>query len=552
MSAVEAPRTAVGAEAALATPRNVWPIMTGVLLAVLLGHLDQTIVGTAMPRVVAQLNGFSQYAWVATAYLVTSTVTVPIYGKLSDLLGRKRVFIFGVVLFLIGSVLCGAAQTMTQLIGFRALQGCGAGALLPVALAIVGDLFPPKERGKWQGVTGSAWAFAALVGPLLGGFITDNLSWRWIFYVNVPIGLAALAVLMVAMPPLRRDGQRAHIDTLGALALVVSVAPLLLAFTWAGSSYAWDSPQVVGLLAGAAVLLALFVIYELRAPEPILTPRLFASRAFSVSVVAASMIQALLLGAILFVPLFIQGVVGASATSSGAVLTPMIVTAIVGALLSGQLLSRFGRYYYIAVGGFVLTLLGMALTLGFDVHTRLPSMIPALLLLGTGMGIGAILYNIVVQNAFPNARLGEVSSALAFFRAIGGTLGVAALGSLMTGRYTADLRAALPSAVAARVPLAGRQALANPQMLLRADVQAAIQHAFARLGPSGAPLYAVLVHAIHAALANALHTGFIALLAITLIGFVAVIFLPELPLRGAEPAGPETLARDVEAAALPA
>src|SRR5579871_678618 len=253
--------------------------MIGVLMVMLLASLDQTIVATALPRVIADLQGFDRYTWVSTAYLLTSTVTVPIYGKLSDIFGRKPIFLFGIVIFLAGSALSGASQSMNELIAFRAFQGIGAGALMPIAIAVVGDLFTPRERGKWQGVTGAVWGLSAILGPTLGGWITQYSTWRWVFYVNLPVGIAAMLVLIFLMPNLRGKVQRVSIDYIGAALLVLGTVPLLLGFTWAGVQYAWNSPQIIGLFAGSVVVLAGFVTYEAmlerRSGQPILEPSLF-------------------------------------------------------------------------------------------------------------------------------------------------------------------------------------------------------------------------------------------------------------------------------------
>src|SRR5437588_3106101 len=332
--------------------RDILLTMSGVLMVMLLASLDQTIVSTALPRVIADLQGFDRYTWVSTAYLLSSTVTVPIYGKLSDLFGRKPIFLFGVVIFLIGSALSGAAQSMNQLIAFRAFQGIGAGALMPIAIAIVGDLFTPRERGKWQGVTGGVWGLSAIVGPTLGGWITQNSTWRWIFYVNIPIGLVAMLVLIFLMPTLRGKAKQVSIDYIGAALLVLGTVPLLLGFTWAGTQYDWLSPQIIGLFAGAAVVLTVFVIYqarlERRGGQPIIEPSLFKNSIFSVSTVVTIIFGMGLFGSIFFIPLFVQGVVGSSATNSGLILTPLMLTSIVGSIISGQLDSRLGTSEWIA------------------------------------------------------------------------------------------------------------------------------------------------------------------------------------------------------------
>src|SRR3989441_78784 len=294
------------------TPRETVLTMIGVLMVMLLASLDQTIVSTAMPRVIADLQGFDRYTWVSTAYLLTSTVTVPIYGKISDLFGRKPIFLFGVVVFLIGSALSGLSQSMNQLIAFRALQGIGAGALMPIAIAIIGDLFTPRERGKWQGVTGGVWGLSAIVGPLAGGWITDNLTWRWVFYVNLPIGIVAMLVLIFLMPTLRSARKEISIDYVGAALLVLGTVPLLLGFTWAGTQYDWLSPQIIGLFAWALVALTTFVVYEAnlerRGGQPIIEPGLFKNSIFSVSTIISVIFGMALFGSIFFIPLFVQGV----------------------------------------------------------------------------------------------------------------------------------------------------------------------------------------------------------------------------------------------------
>lgn len=518
-------------------PRHTWPILIGVLLAMLLASLDQTVVTTAMPRVIAQLNGFDRYTWVATAYLLTSTVTVPIYGKLSDIWGRKPIFLVGITVFVVGSALCGAAQTMTQLILFRGLQGLGAGALLPVAIAVVGDLFPPSERGKWQGVAGAVWGFAALVGPTVGGWLTDHLSWRWTFYVNLPIGIVALVVLALVMPSLRIAGIKARVDWLGALLLVVGVVPLLLAFTLAGGTYSWGSAPVLGLVVLAAALLSLFAIYESRQVEAIIEPRLFANRIFTVCVLATVLVNASIIGSVFFIPLFVQGVAGASATNSGALLTPLLLASMATSAVSGQLLSRWGRYRYLALAGPALMMIGVGLLLRLSVHTPASDALPAIVLLGAGFGSGLALYSVVVQNAFPQARLGQVTSVLTFFRSIGSLIGLAVMGSYLTADYTAKLHDSLAGGAVAHLRGAHPRylsALHNPQILLQAHAQATLERAITRSSPEGAQLYAALLGAARSALASALHDIFVVGLLIAILAFLIVLFLPEVPLRGRE------------------
>ena len=518
--------------------------MIGVLMVMLLASLDQTIVSTAMPRVIAELQGFDRYTWVSTAYLLTSTVTVPIYGKLSDLFGRKPIFLFGVVVFLIGSALSGAAQDMNQLIAFRALQGLGAGALMPIAIAIVGDLFTPRERGKWQGLTGAVWGFSAIIGPTLGGWITQNASWRWVFYVNIPIGIAALLVLIFLMPWLRSASRKVSIDYIGAALLVVGTVPALLGFTWAGSQYAWLSPQIIGLFAGALVALTTFVIYEARLQrlggQPIIEPGLFKNSIFTVSTIVTVIFGMSLFGSIFFIPLFVQGVVGTSATNSGLILTPLMLTSIVGSVLSGQLVSRLGKYKWIAITGMVISVAGSLLLVRLDVNATNNDVLIAMLVLGLGMGFGMALYTLIVQNALPQ-KIGQATSALVFFRSIGGTIGLAAMGSLMTSAYLPAFKSALSSSLGKlSIPAAALQPIqarfvalfSNPQILLSPDVLSKMRVASAAHGQQGLALFNIAIDAVKIGLTQGIHNVFVLSFGFMIVGLIAVLFLKEIPLRG--------------------
>ena len=518
--------------------------MIGVLMVMLLASLDQTIVSTAMPRVIADLQGFDRYTWVSTAYLLTSTVTVPIYGKLSDLFGRKPIFLFGVVVFLIGSALSGAAQDMNQLIAFRALQGFGAGALMPIAIAIVADLFTPRERGKWQGLTGGVWGLSAIIGPTLGGWITQNASWRWVFYVNIPVGIAAMLVLIFLMPWLRSASRKVSIDYIGAALLVVGTVPVLLGFTWAGTQYDWLSPQIIGLFAGALVALTTFVIYEARLErlggQPIIEPSLFKNSIFTVSTIVTVIFGMALFGSIFFIPLFVQGVVGTSATNSGLILTPLMLTSIVGSVLSGQLVSRLGKYKWIAIVGMAISVVGSLLLVRLDVNATNNDVLIAMLVLGFGMGFGMALYNLIVQNALPQ-KVGQATSALVFFRSIGGTIGLAAMGSLMTSAYLPAFKSALSNSLGKLpVPAVALQSIqarfvslfSNPQILLSPDVLSKMRVASAAHGQQSLALFNIAIDAVKTGLTQGIHNVFILSLGLMIVGLISVLFLKEIPLRG--------------------
>lgn len=526
------------------TRRDIILTMAGVLMVMLLASLDQTIVSTALPRVIADLQGFDRYTWVSTAYLLTSTVTVPIYGKLSDLFGRKPIFLFGVVIFLIGSALSGASQSMNELIAFRAFQGLGAGALMPIAIAIVGDLFTPRERGKWQGLTGGVWGLSAIIGPTLGGWITQNTSWRWVFYVNLPVGLAAMLVLIFLMPTLRSAAKQVSIDYVGAALLVLGTVPLLLGFSWAGSQYDWLSPQILGLFVVSLVAIIAFIIYEARLErlggQPIIEPSLFKNSIFSVSTIITIIFGMGLFGSIFFIPLFVQGVIGTSATNSGLILTPLMLTSIVGSVASGQLVSRLGRYKWIAILGMLVSVAGSWMLVRLDVHSTNNDVLLAMLVMGLGMGLGMSLYTLVVQNALPR-KIGQATSTLVFFRSIGGTIALAAMGSIMNSAYLPAFQSALSNGLSKQpLPRAAEQSIqaqflkifSNPQILLSPDALAQMHTAAAARGQQGLALLNVAIEAVKTGLAQGIHNVFLLSLALMIAGLIAVFFLKEVPLRG--------------------
>lgn len=532
------PNQYIDAETPRFTRRETLLTMAGVLLVMLLASLDQTIVGTAMPHIISDLQGFDRYTWVTTAYLLTSTVMVPIYGKLSDIFGRKPIFLIGVVLFLIGSAASGASQTMNELIAFRAFQGLGAAALMPIAIAVIGDLFTPRERGRWQGATGAVFGLSSILGPTVGGWITDNASWRWVFYVNLPIGIAALLVLIFLMPPLRgKNTGKVSIDYLGALFLIAGTVPLMLGFTWVGSQYAWFSWQIISLFAGAIVFLVVFILYEARLErqnaQPIIDPSLFKNRIFSVSVLITMITSMGMFGSILFIPLYAQGVLGISATNSGLVLSPLMFGLIISSIISGQLVSRFGKYKWIAFVGMAITIVGSLLLQRLDVNSTANDLIIAMVVLGLGLGFSMSLYTVIVQNALPH-KIGQATAALTFFRSIGSTIAVAAMGSILTSAYVPGFHNALPAQVKAVVPAQILSVFNNPNVLLSPDLRNQLLVKFSAFGPEGKVLYAQLMEAVKVGLTTGIHNVFVLSTVLMLVGFVAIFFLKEIPLRGSE------------------
>lgn len=502
--------------------------MIGVLFGLFLAALDQTIVGTAMPRIVSSMGGMNLYSWVFTAYMLASTTSVPIFGKLSDLYGRRPFYLAGITIFLAGSWLSGLSATMGQLISFRGLQGIGGGIMMANAMTIVGDIFPPAERGKWQGLLGAVFGLSSVIGPTLGGFITDNFSWRWVFYVNVPVGLAALGVLFFALPSLDPSLRRRKIDWVGATTLVAGVVPLLLAFSWAGREYPWGSPVIVGLLGFSAVALAAFSYAETRAEEPIIPLTLFANRIFSVSIITVFLTSMGMFGAIIFIPLFVQAVVGTSATRSGLILTPMMLSMVVASTLSGQVMSRLNRYKGNALVGITIMGIGMYLLSFMGVETPNQEVVRNMIILGAGLGTIMPVFVIAVQNALPYDQLGVVTSSTQFFRSIGGTIGVAVMGSLMNNQLQARLSAEIPEMARSPIPTSVVERFLNPQLLLEPNQIANIGEA---IPSSFEQFVAPLLQLLKQALAGALHQVFIFGFVLVLLSLVACFFLREIPLR---------------------
>jgi EmrB/QacA subfamily drug resistance transporter len=428
---------------AVLSHRQVLIVFSGLMLGILLAALDQTIVATALPTIVANLHGGSHLAWVVASYLLASTVTTPLYGKFSDLHGRKGVFQFAIVVFLIGSALSGLAQNMNELIAFRAVQGVGAGGLIALAMAIVGDIVSPRERGRYQGYFGAVFAFASAAGPLAGGFIAEQFSWRWVFYINIPIGVVALVVTSSVLKlPFRR--LQHSIDYLGAALLVAGVSALLLVTELGGSQYPWRSGIIISLLAAGAALIVAFVVWERRASEPLLPARLFRSDIFNVAS-GISFLQAMaMFGAIVFIPFYLQLAHGVSPTESGLLLLPFMAGLLVMSILSGNLVSRTGRYKIFPITGTMLTTLGMFLLTSLDARSSNLRLGVFLAVLGGGMGM--VMQNTVLatQNALPVRDMGTATSALLFFRSLGAVFGTALFGAIFVNRFNMWLPRFLP------------------------------------------------------------------------------------------------------------
>ncbi len=517
---------------------QLYATMAGLLVALLLAALDQTIVSTAMPRIVADLLGFEHYAWATTAYLLTSTAVVPIVGKLSDMYGSRRFLLGGSAFFVFASILCGLSQDMTQLAVFRGLQGIGGGMIFAITMVVASALFPPTERAKVQGIFSSTFGIASVAGPLLGGYLTDTVGWRYVFYVNVPVGLFAVAVLWFAYKDFNVQARRRHaLDYLGSVLLIVGVVSLLLGLTWGGHDYAWTSPVIIGLFATFLLCFASFLAVERRAPEPIVPLELFRIHEVTMVSILGALSMAGNFGAAIFVPLFIQAVIGASAAQSGTVLAPMMLAMVLASIVGGQVIGRMGRYKMICVGGLVTSTIAMYLLAFMDVNTDYWTVIVNMVILGLGMGSTFPCFNLAAQNAVELRQIGVATALVQFIRSIGATVFAAVLGSMLAHNYAPALMEALPPQVRAILPAEEMRLLSNPQALLNPDAADAIRATLAQLGPVGAQNADAVLTAIRVALASSLHTVFLASAVIMTISTVLSLFMRDVPLR-------KTFARD--------
>jgi EmrB/QacA subfamily drug resistance transporter len=506
--------TAAAAGPAQLPRAQVRVIFGGLMLVLLLAALDQTIVATALPTIVSDLGGLNRLAWVTSAFLLAQTVVTPIYGKLGDLYGRKRVLQSAIVLFLAGSALCGQAHSMTELIAFRAVQGLGAGGLVVLIQAVIGDVVPPRERGRYQGLFGAVFGIASIAGPLLGGVIVEQVSWRWIFYVNLPIGVLALAVLSATLPATTRVSRPA-IDYLGASLLAAALSAIVLVTSLGGTTWAWGSGTTIVVGGLGLVLLGAFVMAERRAREPILPVALLRDRVFTVGASLSLIVGFALFGAVTFLPLYFQTVDAASPTASGLRLVPMIVGLLTTSIVSGQLITRYGRYKLFPIIGTALMTIGLGLLSRLDVGTSTATSSLFLLILGLGLGSTMQVLVLAVQNAVAYANLGAATSGITLARGIGGSLGTAIFGTVFSTQLRSHLKDSLTGPLAHQVASGGR--LTGAQVVkLRAPVRALYQEAY--------------VHS--------LRPVFLMAAGVAAAGFVLSLFLPERKLR--ETAGTST------------
>ncbi|GAA3373922.1 MDR family MFS transporter [Streptomyces sannanensis] len=508
-------------------PRSVRVVLLALMIAMLLAMLDNMIIGTAMPTIVGELGGMEHLSWVVTAYTLATAASTPIWGKLGDMYGRKGVFLTSIVIFLIGSALSGMAQDMNQLIGFRAVQGLGAGGLMVGVMAIIGDLVPPRERGKYQGMMAGVMALAMIGGPLVGGTITDHLGWRWSFYINLPLGAVALAAVTAVLHLPKKERSQGSIDYLGAALLTVGIIAIVLVTTWGGTEYAWGSAVVLSMITLGVAALIGFVFVETRAADPIMPLHIFRSRNFTLMSVIGFLTGFSMFGSMVFLPLYQQSVQGASATNSGLLLLPMLLSMMVVSLIAGRITTQSGKYKIFPIVGGALMVVGLFLMAQMDTGTSRTTSGVYMAVLGAGMGFLMQITMLVAQNSVEMKDMGVASSSTTLFRTLGGSFGVSVMGALFTDRVQEEMAARGGAAAAG-----------------------ATQHSAQLDAASLAKLPDAVREAYQYAVSSGTHTAFLLGSVFAVVGFLAAFFVKEVPLRGSGPQSPDVKAED-EAAAAP-
>jgi EmrB/QacA subfamily drug resistance transporter len=523
--------------------------VAGAMMAMFTAAMDQTVVGTAMPRIVGSLGGLGLFPWVFTAYMVSSTTVVPIVGRLTDMYGRKPFYLAGIAVLVAGSMLAGLSSSMPQLIAFRALQGIGGGMVMGITFIVVGDLFPPAERSKYVGLFTGVFAAASVLGPLIGGALTDYVHWRWVFYVNFPLGAMAMLAVAVGLPAVRPVAQGTAPDWWGFALLPALVVPLLLALSWGGSRFQWLSLPMASMFGAVALLLILFVVVERRAAWPVLPLSLLGNRVFAVAAAISFLLGTSMFGAISFIPMFVQGVLGASATNSGLITMPLTVALALSSTLGGQVIARLGRYKLVNLLGLAVVALAVYLFSRIGITTARAEVTRNMVILGTGMGLTLPVLTLAVQNAVPYRMLGIATSSIQFIRQVGAVMGVALLGSRLNAVFAQQLAQGMPPELRS-LPPEMSSILRNPDFFLSPQRMAALQERFAALGGRGMELFEALLGTVRLALASGIAEAFAIALFLSLPSLALGLLLKEIPLRKAHVVEPERPVLPVQTMAL--
>ena len=524
------------------TPGQIKLTLIGVMFAMFLASLDQTIVATAIPRIMADLDGFDRFTWISTAYIVASTSVVLITGAVSDVYGRKWLFVGAIAIFLVGSALAAFSPTMNALIVFRGVQGLGGGMIMALSFVTIADLFPPNERAKYMGIISAMFGVSSVLGPTLGGVITDQLSWEWIFLVNIPLGIPVIGLFIKLFPNARRDGPKRKIDVAGAVLVVFVIVPGLLGLSWGGNQYEWSDPLVAGSLIFSGIALVVFVIYETRIAEPLLPLTVFNNRIVGIALLVTFLTGFAMFGAIFFIPLLFQGVLGASPTASGSFLTPMMLGIVFGAASSGQILARTGGHYRLqGIVGVSIMASGMFLLSRVSADTTQAYALISAVIMGFGLGTSFPLFTIAVQNGVPQQYLGVATSSTQFFRSVGGSIGLALFGSYMVRQFKDGMQDNLPTEAFETVPpQLLNQITSNPNALLNSEGSESLLNAFSASGESGVALGDQVFGAIRESLAGAIGDVFFLAFIFVVIAVLATTLIREVPLRkrGGPPQAP--------------
>ncbi|MFD1395438.1 MDR family MFS transporter [Kroppenstedtia eburnea] len=504
-------------------------IMLAIMASMLFASLNQTIVGTSLPRIVTVLGGIEYFNWVFTIFMLASSVTAILVGKLSDIYGRKIFILTGLGIFMVGSFLCGTASDMIQLIIYRGIQGFGGGMIMSTAFTAVGDLFSPRERGRWQGLMSSVFGLSSVLGPTLGGYIVDHFDWHWVFWIFLPVGLVAFFLILRLFPNTETGGEKKRIDYFGSLFLIFTMIPMLLAFSWAGENYAWTSFEILGLFAFSIAALAIFILIEKRAENPVLPLDLFKNKIFTLSNIIGFLIGIGMFSSIMFMPFFIQGVMGTSASKSGFVMMFMTLSMVFTSTITGQVVTRTGKYKKLALTGALIMAIGMYLLSTMDTDTSNRMAAINLIVVGLGLGMAFPIFNLTIQNAVPHSNLGVATASIQLFRQMGGTVGVAVMGSVMSSRMESKLTEGLNNFPAGHASgLTDKLKGLDPQILLSPEK---LEDLRSQIPPEMSGLFDQIIHFLREAMSFALSGVFLSGMGVMLLAVILTLFLPEIPLR---------------------